>query len=259
MVPLDVEPAKIERVLIYLRSWLGAMVLFPLATGFLSALMVLHSLLWGNRRVSDWIIHQWVSFTCWLFGVQIVVEGAANIPTQGCVYLFSHRSFFDIFALQFAVPRLRFGSKIELFSIPVFGVAMKRAGVLPIARQRMTEVIRVYEEAQPRLRAGDQFALAPEGKRNTTSHRLLDFKMGPFMFTIGAKALLVPVVIWGADEVWPKGTFIPQQKRWRSKIILRFLSPIPTAGKSQSDKETLQEQVFKLMDDSLREMEVRQR
>ncbi len=239
------------RVLIFLRSLFVVLLLFPIWTGFLSAMLIVHSFLLNTRSLSDFVIGQWGRFSCRVFGVRVVVEGLENIPAGGCLFLFNHRSFFDIFALQGVVPNMRFGAKIELFKIPVFGTSMRRMGALPIARGNLMEVIEVYKKAESRMRNGERFALSPEGGRNTTEKKLLPFKAGPFIFAISAHAPIVPTLIFGADEVWPKGTLVPQTKKWGSIVVIRFLPPVPTTSSTIERRGELQEVVFQKMKESL--------
>lgn len=239
------------RFLIFLRSFISVMVLFPVWTLVLCSLNIFHNIVWGNRRINDLMIGHWASYACWVFGVKVRAEGLEHIPPGGCLFLFNHRSFFDIFALQSTVPTLRFGAKIELFSIPVFGTSMRKIGALPIARGNLEKVIEVYKKAEPRLRQGERFALSPEGGRNTSSEKLLPFKSGPFVFALSAQAPIVPCVIFGADEVWPKGALIPQTRRWSSTITVRFLPAVDVSSYSIANKGDLQARVFRMMRESL--------
>lgn len=235
------------KLLPFLRSSLVVLFVFPVMTFLLACIIVLNSIFQGPSKVSDWVPKFWGKATCWLFGVRLVMEGLENVPAGGCLVLFNHRSFFDIFAVQAAVPDLRFGAKIELFKIPVFGAAMRKAGVLPIARGNVQEVIKVYQEAEGRVQAGQKFGLAPEGLRNTSSEILLPFKSGPFLFAMSAGAPIVPCVIWGSEQVWPKGALVPQTQVLTSTIRLRFLKPLSVKGTQLSDKTEIQKQVYLLM------------
>lgn len=235
------------KILPFLRSSLVVILIFPFMTMCLAGVIILNALIRGPARWSDWVPEFWGRATCWLFGVRLEMEGLENVPQGGCLVLFNHRSFFDIFAIQAAVPDLRFGAKIELFKIPMFGAAMRKAGVLPIARGNVQEVIRVYQQAEPRIQAGQKFGLAPEGLRNTTDQKLLPFKAGPFLFAMGAGAPIVPCVIWGTEEVWPKNVLVPQTHRMTSVVRLKFLPPVMVKGTQLSDKTEIQDRVYSVM------------
>lgn len=236
----------ILKILSYPRSIL-ATILLPIHTVFCSLLMIVATLVLNNRRIEDEIVYYWTRVICWMFGVKVKVVGIENRPRGGFIYVFNHSSFFDIFAMAAYLGSFRFGAKIELFKIPVFGWAMRRAGILPIAREKREEVFKVYREAEARIKAGERFALAPEGTRQPNEKVLGSFKSGPFIFAINAHAPLVPVIVKGASEVMPKGHFIPNWGRWDSTITLHVLPAVDTAPYTIEKRPQLQEEVRKMM------------
>lgn len=247
-----------------LRSIFVTLVIFPIWTVLMCSVNILHNLVWGNRAINDWMISRWCRVNCWLYGVRVKCFGLENLPSGSCLLLFNHTSFFDIFSIQSVIPGVRFGAKIELFKIPVFGPAMRRIGVLPIARGDLESVMRVYKAAESRAAQGEKFALAPEGGRNTGGgNPLLPFKSGPFIFAMSAHTPILPVVVKGAREVWPKGRLIPQTDAWTSEIELHFLDLIPTTepghsfekSKLTEMKNRLQQEVFVAMADKMDEID----
>lgn len=188
---------------------------------------------WGRVAVKIW-------------GVRLVVKGRENIPPGCCLFIFNHTSFFDVFAMEAAYQDFRFGAKIELFHIPIFGAAMRGMGVLPIARTKRESVFKVYEEAQARAAKGEKFALSPEGKRND-QETLLPFKAGPFIFAINSKMPLVPVVIKGAHDILSKNQILPNWDRWSRTMTVEYLKPISTEGYTMENRAELQEKAYQLM------------
>lgn len=231
-------------ILSYPRSFIGA-IMFVFWTGICAVSMILCGFL-NNRKLEDAIVVAWTKGTCKLFGVRVEIEGRENMPVGGCIYLFNHTSFFDIFAMNGYLNSFRFGAKIELFKIPVFGAGMRRAGILPIARDNREEVFRVYRAAEERIRKGERFALAPEGTRQSVE-KLGKFKSGPFVFAINAHAPLVPVVVKGALSVWPKGALLPNTGQWSRTIKLIILPQVSTEGYTVDQRPILQEKVYKMM------------
>lgn len=234
------------KILSYPRSLL-AVLLFPFHTIFCSLSLIIVNLTMKNRPLEDRIVIFWASNTCRMFGVNVEVRGRENVPEGGFLYVLNHTSFFDIFAMNGYLGSLRFGSKIELFDIPIFGPAMRRAGILPIARERRDEVFKVYKEAEIRIKAGERFALAPEGTRQK-EERLGRFKTGPFVFAINAKAPIVPVVIKGASVILPKGHFIPNWGVWKRTITLHILPAVDAREYTLENRPALQERVYKMME-----------
>jgi len=233
------------KLLSYPRSLL-AVILFPIHTILCAIAMITVNLLLNNRRIEDHIVVFWTRGACYMFGVKVVVQGLENRPKGGFLYVFNHTSFFDIFAMNGWLGSFRFGAKIELFKIPVFGAAMRRAGILPIARERREEVFKVYQAAEARIKAGERFALAPEGTRQT-SERLGPFKSGPFVFAINAKAPIVPVIIKGAAAILPKGHIVPNWGTWSRTITLQVLPPIYPHEYTIANRPQLQERVRQTM------------
>lgn len=236
------------KIMIQLRA-LIAVIAFIMATAILSALGVTLNILFNRRRLDNWIMTTWGRVACKIFNVEIKVYGLEHLKRgQGAVLLFNHSSFMDILAICATLNNVRFGAKVELFKIPVFGACMRRFGTLPIARANREEVFKVYEEAKMRFARGERFALSPEGGR-FHSDSLLPFKAGPFVFGINSQVPLIPVVIKGAYDVWPKGKMLANSDRWKRTIEVHVLEPVSTLGFTTSDRNLLQDKIYKVMND----------
>ena len=230
----------------FLRSAL--MTLFiPVWVLILGPSAMLFKLLFNNRNTDSFFINIWGRVTCWTFGIDVKVEGRENIPDSGCLFLFNHSSFFDVFALCVALPEVRFGAKAELFKIPVFAQTMRMMGTLPIARNNREEVYKIYEEAKVRFANKEKFALSPEGGRFYGPH-LSPFKAGPFIFAMSAQAPLVPVVITGAYECLPKHAIFTNKERKNRTIHLQILKPVSTVDFDKNGRQLLQYTVYSKMD-----------
>ena len=233
------------KILILIRSILATF-LFPLTVLLLGPLSIVFHFLFRSRHVDDIVIQCWGRLCCLMSGVWVEVEGLENIPDRGCLFLFNHSSFFDVFAIAGYIPGLRFGAKAELFKIPVFGHAMQALGTLPIHRQRREEVFKIYEEAKVRFHNKEKFALAPEGGR-FYGPQLSPFKAGPFLFAMSAQAPLVPVIILGAHECLPKGHILFNPRRWMQRVQIKILKPIETVGYEVANRHELQKVVYDVM------------
>ncbi|MFZ4403876.1 MAG: lysophospholipid acyltransferase family protein [Pseudobdellovibrionaceae bacterium] len=239
----------ILKILSYPRSLLSALI-YPPFIIFYSIATILAVAVFRSRRLQDFLMTCWARQSCYLFGVDVELHGEALPAHQGCVYVFNHTSFFDIFAIQGWIKNLRFGAKIELYKIPFFGKAMQMAGVLPIARQSKEDVFKVYEEAQSRLSKGEKFALAPEGTRQH-NEKIGSFKSGPFIFAINCQVPLVPVVVCGAAQALPNDKWIPMWGIWSKKIQVSILPAVATTGLAVSARSQLQVQIKAQMESEL--------
>lgn len=221
-------------------------IIFPFTVLILGPLAMVFHLLLNNRKIDDYFISLWGRLCCRMSGVRVVVEGEANIPTSGCLFLFNHSSFFDVFALAGYIKGIRFGAKAELFKIPIFSHTMRALGTLPIARENRDEVYKIYDEAKIRFLKGEKFALSPEGGR-FYGKNLSPFKAGPFLFAMSAGAPVVPVVIVGAYEALPKGGILFNRDRWSHVITMKVLKPISTAQYKIDERKELQKVVYEEM------------
>jgi 1-acyl-sn-glycerol-3-phosphate acyltransferase len=91
--------------------------------------------------------------------------------------------------------------------------------------------------------------VCPEGTRGRDYH-LRPFKKGPFVLAIAAEAPIVPVLVYGALEVMPKGSF-----RVRPNVVhIHFLEPVQTKGATYEDRTDLMRRVWQRMADTMREL-----
>lgn len=140
-------------------------------------------------------------------GVKLHVTGLENIPSGGpVVFASNHASQFDIPVLYLALGvQFRFLVKKELFSIPLFGTAMRRAGYIPIDRSGGRAAVLSLKKAAQRIKEGTSIVVFPEGTRSPDG-RLQPFKAGGMQLAIQAGCPIVPVAISGSHEVLPKGS-----------------------------------------------------
>ena len=216
----------------YLRAIVG--VLFFVFWTMVIASGVLIFGAFKQVKILNRIIFYWTYFSLGFYGIEVKAFGLENLPRhRGRLFVFNHQSHFDILAVhRVADITLRFGAKIELFKIPLFGHAMSIAGALPIVRDNRAEVFRVYKQSEIRLAQGESFILAPEGTRQSAP-KIGSFKRGPFVFAVNAKSEIIPTVIVGAYEILSKKDWLPNIGRLRSTIEVHFLAPVSTEGREQ--------------------------
>lgn len=201
-----------------------------------------------TKNFGDWIIRNWCKFICFLFRIEIEVEGEENLIDEGCLYLFNHTSLFDIPLFHAAIKKsARFGAKIELFKIPFFGAAMSRLGALPIARGDVEKVKAVYERSIPKVQEGKSYVLAAEGGRHASAGVGKSFKSGPFIFALSGQFPIVPVVIVGAYEITPNKALFASWGRFRNPVKVKILPAMNTKGLSIDDRHSLKRELRERM------------
>lgn len=249
---IDHEKPKVSIVIQWytkIRSAIGVCLVLP-HTALSSTLVVIAGLCGGYHSVTV-LIHYWALGALYLFGIRLHVTGENYLPQKGGgIILFNHQSLFDIpVVCASTLNNIRFGAKIELFSVPFFGAAMRASGTLPIVRENRGAVMQIYKEAQSRFEKNILFVLAPEGTRQKTAE-IGRFKKGPFQFAMNAGVPLIPVVIKGAHAVLPKNSLSVNIGQLRRVIHVEYLKPVPTAGLNSDSLDELVDKVRASMVDT---------
>jgi 1-acyl-sn-glycerol-3-phosphate acyltransferase len=178
----------------------------------------------------------WARLCLAVAGVRVVVEGEEHIPRdRPFICMANHSSAFDILALFAGLPvQFRWLAKEELFRIPLFGLAMRRSGYIPVDRSDRKKSMRSMAEAAGRISSGVSVVIFPEGTRSEDG-RLLPFKKGGFLLALQAQVPILPVALVGSHAITVKGG-----RRINPGIIrLRIAPPLETLGKTYEAREEL--------------------
>lgn len=180
----------------------------------------------------------WGKIVCWGGGARVVTHGMETIEDAAPrVIIANHISWFDVFALAAALPRVAFIAKAELGRLRFFGRAMRTAGHLFVDRKNHKAAFAQYDEAAARIREGTTVVIFPEGTRGD-DYPLRPFKKGPFVLAIAAGVPIVPVLVHGSREALPRGSLWVR----RHEVHLHVLDPIETKGCTYDDRNRLAQQ-----------------
>jgi 1-acyl-sn-glycerol-3-phosphate acyltransferase len=187
-----------------------------------------------------WIARQWARWILGGCGIRAEAGGLENIdPKQPYVIMTNHQSVLDIGAVIQTLPvSFRFIAKKELTWIPIFGWALVLAGHVIIDRRERSKAVSSLEQAAQRVAKGVNVIIFPEGTRSATGD-LQTFKSGGFHLAIQAQVPILPATISGTRVLTPKHSL--RVESGTVKVI--YGKPIPTAGLSIDDRESLKEQV----------------
>ena len=160
---------------------------------------------------------------------QLRAFGTGNIPREGGVLLASnHQSYLDPVLVGSCLPReMHFMARQSLFRNPVFRALIVSLNAFPIERD--TADVKGVKEAIARLETGNALLVFPEGTR-TRNGTIGRMKPGIGMLAERAAVPIVPVLIEGAYQVWPKGSLLPRSGR------IRIVYGKPFRLKSGSEK-----------------------
>jgi len=161
-----------------------------------------------NRRAVDSILERWSTRLLKIVKARYTVHNPHQVQFKEehkYIIMSNHASHYDIPLLMLALPgSMRMVAKQELFKIPLFGAAMRKAEFVAIDRENKEEAKRNLLEAQEKMRSGIRLWVAPEGKR-TFNGQLGEFKKGGFMIAHKTQAHIIPVTIKGARGILPAG------------------------------------------------------
>ena len=163
------------------------------------------------------------------------IFGAENVPLSGPVVVVSnHASNFDPPIVSNSVCRpVAYMAKEELFKIPIFKQAIQLYGAYPVSRGNADR--NAIRKALEFLDEGWAVGVFLQGTR-TTDGRITDPKRGAALIAAKAKAPIVPVCLWGTQEIEQKGSTIPQSVPVTVRIG-ELISPPTSTGKE--DLETV--------------------
>lgn len=163
-------------------------------------------------------------------------------PRRPYVIVANHESMADIFALCHLPWGMKWLAKREVFWIPPIGPMMAMAGFVGVVRKDRASRARALEACRRRLAQRTSVIIFPEGTRAVT-RELLPFRDGAFRLAVEAQVPILPVVVAGTRQVWPKGSLRLRPGRVRVHV----LDPVATEGLTEADVPALREEVRQRM------------
>jgi 1-acyl-sn-glycerol-3-phosphate acyltransferase len=210
-----------------LRSVLISDPLIILATVFMGTFSLLASFFDSEGHLQHKLARTWSRILLWVSGVTVRVEGLEKIDSGGSyVFVANHCSYMDTPVVLAHIPvEFRFLAKQGLFSIPLLGTHLHRAGHIPVVRgnprasvHSMTDAARIVRQRHISI------LVFPEGGR-TQDGTLRSFKEGAAYIAIKAGVPAVPIALIGTRKVLPMGSGTIHG----GVVEVRISDPIPTA------------------------------
>ena len=168
----------------------------------------------------------------------------------------NHRSYFDTAAVGVTVMRagrpLRFLGKKEVFDAPVIGSLAKALGGIRV--DRGTGSSAPLREAERALAAGELIALMPQGtipRGPTFFDPVLVGRHGAARLAAATRAPVIPLGLWGTEEVWPRSSRLPNVLNVTSPPSVRTRVGTPVEGLGghdlDGDTERIMEAIMALL------------
>jgi 1-acyl-sn-glycerol-3-phosphate acyltransferase len=170
----------------------------------------------------------------------VTVKGLSKIdPDKAYIFMPNHLSNFDIpVILAHLKVQFRWLAKSELFRIPLFGFAMKRAGYISIDRSNRRSAFESLARAAQIIRNGRSVLIFPEGTRSR-DQSIKAFKKGGFVLAVESGVPIVPIVIHGTWRIMSKNRLVIRP----GNVTVEVLEPIETTDYSRRTKDDLLERV----------------
>ncbi len=172
--------------------------------------------LFGLGRV--WA-HGMLAATHHLLGINYRVTGLENMPENTpFVVACKHQSMWETIALLTMVRNPVFVLKHSLMTIPFFGRALKKTGMIPVVRGRQNK--HFIEKAHHAIQSNNTIIIFPEGRRTPPGEKTRYFK-GIFYIYHHCSIPVIPVAL-NSGIFWPRRTFFKR----KGTITVSFLQAI---------------------------------
>lgn len=158
------------------------------------------------------------------------VYGIDQVPQHGpLVIVANHASDFDPPLVSCSVRRpVSYMAKEELFRVPVLSSAIRLYGAYPVKRGSADRS--AIRAAITQLNQGWAVGIFLSGTR-TDDGRIPEAKLGAALIAAKTGAPLLPLSLWGTDQIFVKGSLIPRPV----PITIRIGPVIPAPVSTQRD------------------------
>jgi len=144
---------------------------------------------------------------------RLKVEGKENIPAEGPYILYgNHTSYYDGFLAGVSLPRF---PRLELFfvgfrpyfTVPIIRNLIRTGRIIPL--DFSTHLLESMKSCYYVLKNGRSVCLFPEGLR-TLDGKIGKFKKGFGILTAETAVKIIPFVVEGSYEAWPRTSRYPR-------------------------------------------------
>lgn len=151
----------------------------------------------------------------WFQAGDIELVGQDLLPAEGpAIIVANHRSYFDPLALGYLLASAgrpgRFLAKEELFAKRPVSDVVEAMGAIPVTRGSGSD--KPLEAAQAALEAGEIVIILPEGtipRGEAFFDPELEFRAGAARLAALTRAPVIPVGLWGTEQIWPRNARVP--------------------------------------------------
>ena len=167
------------------------------------------------------------------------IEGVEHIPSSGAAILVgNHRSYFDVAAMSLTIAQsgrpARFLGKKEVFDAPIVGPLAAAMGGIRVDRGTGSD--EPLGAAAAALAGGEMVTMMPEGTipRGPAFFRKPKGRWGAARLAQMTGAPVIPVGLWGSEQVWPRANRFPNVLNVNDPptVRVRVGEPVRLVGRS---------------------------
>ena len=168
-----------------------------------------------------------------VLNARVEITGLDHVPGRGgAILVFNHRSYFDAAVVGLVAARagraVRGLGKREVLDAPVLGQLARVVGTIRVDRGTGSD--EPLEAASLALRAGEVVMLAPEGtipRGPAFFDPELRGRWGAARLAALTDAPVIPLGVWGTEEVWPRSARLPRiDPLRRPRVTVRVGPPV---------------------------------
>ena len=169
---------------------------------------------------------------------------------QPYVVISNHLSNLDPM-MQFRYLKIKwvFMAKKEVYKLPVFRTAAKSFNFIKVDRSDKNDRKSINEQAKTLFSNGWSLMVYPQGTR-AKKDNFLPFKSGAFHIALENNIPILPVVIAGTGDIWPRG----KKFMTSGKAIINTLEPIDMSKYTKETIDQLVEDTYQKMSKVYKEL-----
>jgi len=191
----------------------------------------------------------------------ISIKGVKHIPKTGpAILVANHRSYFDAAVMAMVVAKsgrtVRFLGKKEVFDAPLVGAIAKAMGGIRVDRGTGSD--QPLQAAVDALDGGELVAIMPQGtipRGPAFFDPELKGRWGAARLAQLSGAPIIPVGLWGTEQVWPRNARIPRVLNITDapRVTATVGKPVEVNHKSlEADTKRIMKAIVKLLPDQAR-------
>jgi len=204
----------------------------------------------GKRAILA-VLRTWA----WLFSILsffwVTTKNKSNVDrSKSHIYVGNHGSYLDAVVVCLSIPQYFSAlGKIEITTVPVFGLIYKRIVVL-IDRSSKESREQSVAALKKDISNGQSVLIFAEGTMNQTEKPLADFYDGAFRIAIETQTPVIPFVMINNRKLLPR----KDPLKARPGLITTVLLPeISVTGLTLDDVTSLKKSVYDMMENAILE------